>query len=244
MTKFSFTRVFSILILLLLIAPVNLRQVQTASAIVDIFAAQNFHSSSVEDDIIQCVIPLCTGTDENDIIIGSFLNETIFGLKGDDKIQSNDGDDIVLGGDGNDVIEGGDSFDKLFGNDGDDVIISDAELSLIGPQIFDEVIINDRFNDLLLGIGASSPVNSGQLSSNVTNQSDVFASEIPDDILSMRISLLDGGKGDDNLIGASGNEFFVGGPGHDYFNCNEGFDTVLDFNPKEDTADANCDVLE
>lgn len=243
MTKISFSRVFSVLILISLIVPFNLRQIQTAAATVDIFAASNFQSSSIEDDIIRCIIPLCTGTEENDIIIGSFLNETIFGLKGDDKIQGNDGDDIVSGGDGSDVIEGGNGFDKLFGQDGNDVIISDAEFSLIGPQIFDQLLINNRFNDLLLGIGASSPVNSSQLSSNSSNPSDVFASEVPDDILSMRISLLDGGKGDDNLIGASGNEFFVGGPGHDYFNCNEGLDTILDFNPKEDTADGNCDIL-
>ena len=149
----------------------------------------------------------------------------------------------MAGGDGNDVIEGGGGFDKLFGNDGDDVIISDAEISLINPQILDQVLINNRFNDLLLGIGASSPNNLTQISNNSNNSSDVFASEVPDDILSLRISLLDGGKGDDNLIGASGNEFFIGGPGHDYFNCNEGLDTILDFNPKEDTADGNCDIL-
>lgn len=162
MTKISYPRIFSILILISLIVPFNLGQIQTAAATVDIFAASNFQSSSIQDEIIQCIIPLCIGTEDDDIIIGSFLNETIFGLKGDDKIQGNAGDDIVAGGDGNDVIEGGGGFDKLFGDDGNDVIISDAELSLVGSQISDQILINNRFNDLLLGIGESSPFNSSQ----------------------------------------------------------------------------------
>ena len=30
----------------------------------------------------------------------------------------------------------------------------------------------------------------------------------------------------------------------DYFDCNEGIDTVLDYNPREDTANVNCENLE
>jgi Ca2+-binding RTX toxin-like protein len=243
-----FPRIFYVLSLISLLSLFNLTLIQTAlAASTDIFAAADFESSAIQDDIIRCILPLCTGTDEDDIIIGSFLDETIFGLKGGDKIQGNNGNDVVFGDDGNDIIQGGGGFDRLFGEDGNDVLVSDAEISLVGlviPQLFDEVAINNRFNDLLLGIGASAPSSSSQLTINVINSSDIFASQIPDDILAIKGTLLDGGKGDDNLIGQSGNENFIGGPGHDYFNCNEGIDTILDYNPKEDTADMNCENLE
>jgi Ca2+-binding RTX toxin-like protein len=260
-TRFSLPRVFSILILLisLIAAALNLQNhtqivaAATDSSHTDIFGTSNFQSSAIEDDLIRCRLPLCTGTEESDIIIGSFLNEQIFALDEDDKIQGNNGNDTIFGGKGDDVIAGGNGFDKLFGEDGNDALIADAEISILGPQSFenlivDEVLIGSRFNDLLLGIGASRPpinISSSQFSiNNIANPNDVFASQIPDDILSKKITLLDGGKGDDLLIGTSGNEFYIGGPGHDYFNCNEGIDVVLDFNPKEDTSDVNCDILE
>jgi len=185
------------------------------------FAADDLRIAAIQDEIIRCIFPLCTGTNEDDIIIGSFLNETISSLNGNDKIQGNNGNDAIFGGKGNDIIQGGGGFDRLFGEDGNDILVSDAEISLVGeilPQIFDEIEINSRIIELLLGISSSAPVING--------------------------TLLDGGNGDDNLIGQSGNENFVGGPGHDYFNCEEGTDTILDYNAKEDTADINCENLE
>lgn len=243
-----FPRIFYVLILISILTLFNLRLVQTVSAASEgAFGDTDFQASATEHDIIRCILPLCTGTNENDIIIGSFLDETIFGLKGDDNMQGNNGNDVVFGGDGNDIIQGGGGFDKLFGEDGNDVLVSDAEISIVGvvlPQIFDEVLMNNRINDLILGIGASAPFNSSQPTSNGINSSAIFASQIPEDILGINGTLLDGGKGDDNLIGQSGNENFRGGPGHDYFNCNEGNDTILDYNAKEDTADFNCENLE
>ena len=238
-----FSRLFSILIILILALTLNAKQIQIATATVDIFGSQSLEPDSIESQVIRCIIPLCTGTNKDDIIIGSFLNETIFGLKGDDNIQGNDGDDIIYGGDGNDVIQGGGGFDKLFGGNGNDVIIGDAEINLVGPQIFDEILINNRTNELLLGNNATVSDSIGQLQNKNINGTDVFASQAADDLLNRPISLLDGGKGDDTLIGTSGNEFYIGGPGHDYFDCNEGIDTVLDFNPNEDTANVNCENL-
>lgn len=239
-----YPRVFYILVISAIITSFNVKQIQTAAATIDIFASQNLQSSSIENQIIRCIIPLCIGTNKDDIIIGSFLNETIFGFKGDDNIQGNDGDDIIYGGDGNDIIQGGGGFDKLFGGNGNDVLIADAEINLVGPQIFDEIIINNRTNNLLLGTNSNSSVSTGQFNIKNVNGSDVFESEGPNDIVNMPISLLDGGEGDDHLIGTSGNEFYKGGPGRDYFDCNEGIDTVLDFNTKEDTASVNCEVLQ
>src|SRR5262249_14973712 len=84
-----FSRLFSILIILILALTLNAKQIQIATATVDIFGSQSLEPDSIESQVIRCIIPLCTGTNKDDIIIGSFLNETIFGLKGDDNIQGN-----------------------------------------------------------------------------------------------------------------------------------------------------------
>jgi len=62
------------------------------------------------------------GTNDNDIIRGSY---------GDDVIVSLGGNDIVYGMSGNDVICGGDGNDRLYGNSGNDI--------LIGQEGFDSV---------------------------------------------------------------------------------------------------------
>jgi hypothetical protein len=54
-----------------------------------------------------------TGTDGNDLIIGSSTADTIDGLGGDDCIVSGGGDDNITGGDGNDVCLGGPSSDTF-----------------------------------------------------------------------------------------------------------------------------------
>ena len=71
---------------------------------------------------------------------------------------------------------------------------------------------------------------------------DLFA-QLNVDILAIEESFLDGGKGDDHLYGGSGNDVLIGGPGHDVFDCGEGIDQVLDFNPKDDTLNTNCEII-
>jgi Ca2+-binding RTX toxin-like protein len=54
-----------------------------------------------------------TGTDGNDLIMGSSAADTIDGLGGDDCIVSGGGDDSITGADGNDVCLGGPGSDTL-----------------------------------------------------------------------------------------------------------------------------------
>jgi Ca2+-binding RTX toxin-like protein len=230
-----------------------------ADALVDIFKPTNVHVSATDGNVVKCEIqlpPLCRGTNEDDIIIGASLPETILGLDGNDNIQGNEGNDTVLGGKGNDIISGGSGFDRLFGEDGNDVITGDATLSLLSALVGNELAATNRFNELLLGVNSSAPpaffassisvLTTGMAFANGTKEpADIFASQINStDIPLTNIQLFDGGKGDDYLIGSSANDLFIGGPGHDYFDCNEGLDRILDFNPKEDTANNNCEILE
>lgn len=213
----------------------------------DIFHLHKVHASLTEDNIIQCVVPTCVGTNNNDIIIGSFLSERIFAQGGDDKIQGNGGGDIVYGGEGSDSIQGGSAFDKLFGQAGDDYIYADATTSLTGSQTTNESAINNRLNELFLGLDFNDLADVEKMiiidSLNSNSESpDVFDST-QSNLLLMEVSLLAGGEGNDHLFGGSGNDVLVGGPGHDFFDCNEGIDRVLDYYPNEDTLNVNCELL-
>ena len=223
----------------------QLGQIQTVIALLDVF---NTNSNPQENDIIQCIISNCLGTNKSDIIIGSFLTQTIDGLEGNDHIQGNDGNDTIHGGDGSDILQGGSGFDKIFGQNGDDFLFTDATTSLLSTTVDDELSAINRFNEMLLGIDDphSLIIINKLLNHSVSNNdiiADIFALDDINDILTMDISLLDGGQGNDNLYGQSGNEVFIGGSNKDYFDCNEGIDIVLDFNQKEDTANVNCEWL-
>ena len=67
-------------------------------------------------DIPQCngLNATHVGTNDNDIIRGSFVDDVIVALGGND---------IVYGMSGNDVICGGDGNDRLYGNSGNDILI-------------------------------------------------------------------------------------------------------------------------
>lgn len=242
MSFIVFDRLVIVSVLFFLVPVSSFVQFPTAYALFDPFESTFLHTSSVEDDVINCVISMCVGTNMSDVIIGSSINETVYGLKGDDNIQGNAGDDIIYGGKGDDIISGGGGFDKLFGQDGNDIIIGDSTTSLAPSQTEDELAITNRLHDLLLGLDIDI-LSESRLMDGVNNTSDVFASQDINDLLLDNVQLLDGGKGDDRLLGQNGDEFFIGGPGHDYFDCNEGIDTVLDFNPQEDTININCENL-
>ena len=259
MTHSALGRVIFLVLILNLSTIITFTPGNRAEALIDIFKSANVHVSATDGNVIKCEIqlpPFCTGTNEDDIIIGASLPETILGLDGNDNIQGNEGNDTVFGGKGNDIISGGTGFDRLFGEDGNDVIIGDSTLSLTSSLVGNELAAINRFNELLLGVNSSAPpvfttssisvLTTGmELTNDTKEPADIFASQINStDIPLTNVQLLDGGKGNDYLLGSSGNDLFIGGPGHDYFDCNEGSDRILDFNPKEDTANNNCDVIE
>ncbi|HJR86003.1 MAG TPA: hypothetical protein VJ772_11635 [Nitrososphaeraceae archaeon] len=168
--------------------------------------------------------------------------QEISGLDGDDIIQGNNGDDIIYGNNGSDSIQGGGGLDNIFGGDGNDFIYADSTSSLSSVIIGDELAIVNRLNDKLLGIetGDLVPVNDIKIKEN--RVANIFAS-VNGNILTYSESYLDGGEGEDYLLGGSDDDVFNGGPGNDFFECNEGFDRILDFDPSEDTANVNCEVL-
>lgn len=93
------------------------------------------------------------GSDESDLIIGSFGNDEldgnggddlIFGLLGDDEISGGLGADLVFAGSGNDTVEGGDGDDTLLGGYGNDRIVGNrGNDAMFGGQGDDLLVWNN-----------------------------------------------------------------------------------------------------
>ncbi|MBV1863062.1 MAG: hypothetical protein KUG74_01380 [Rhodobacteraceae bacterium] len=79
---------------------------------------------------------------ENDVITGSYWNNTINGGRGHDSISGGYGDDRLIGGAGRDVLRGDEGADVLLGGGSND--------TLIGGQGNDR-LVGDKGKDLLWG---------------------------------------------------------------------------------------------
>jgi serralysin len=72
-------------------------------------------SGTNKDDVI-------VGTPGNDVICGSNGDDTIHGLGGNDVLIGSNGQDTLIGGDGNDLLLGGNGRDSLDGGNGNDTL--------------------------------------------------------------------------------------------------------------------------
>ena len=92
-----------------------------------------------------------TGTDGDDVIIGTFGPDTIDGGAGNDIICGHSGDDVLNGGPGNDHIQGGNSDDLVNGGPGDDVLFGGNGNDEVNGQSGNDIVLGERGNDTLIG---------------------------------------------------------------------------------------------
>ena len=85
-----------------------------------------------------------SGTNANDMMVGSAGNDTLHGQSGNDTIYGGEGDDILGGGDGNDTLYGGDGDDKLYGSDGNDTLEGGAGNDRLEGGDYDDTYIFGR----------------------------------------------------------------------------------------------------
>jgi Ca2+-binding RTX toxin-like protein len=138
-------------------------------------------------------------------------------------IMGGNGDDSIAGGDGNDSINGGDGNDNLFGRGGDDLMHGGAGSDNIaggkGNDTADystrtvgvRVTIDDVADDGELGLNL---VENDNVRSDIEtviggDGSDVIINETEHPVL------VEGGAGNDTLIGTSGNDTLQGQSGTD-----------------------------
>ncbi|GAB6053894.1 hypothetical protein JCM17960_27140 [Magnetospira thiophila] len=189
------------------------------------FASLEGIADSLEANIAQygSLIPVSvTGTNSNDVVNGAAGDDTLIGGLGNDTVNGAAGDDTLIGGAGNDWLDGGvgddqflvsganDGFDFLTGGLGSDTLLGGDGDDTLGLKSLDgvEVIDGGAGYNVILGDGTN-------------NRLDFSNTEI------FNVASIDGGTGNDVIIGSAGDDVLVGGRGNDDLDGGLGNDQFL-----------------
>jgi Ca2+-binding RTX toxin-like protein len=195
------------------------------------FSAVTFNSVSFvsggngDDSII--------GTALSDNLQGASGNDTISGGAGADRLDGGAQNDILLGGIGDDTLVGGTGNDTLDGGEGSDnyeVAITQAEFDLFTDT-------GTSGNDTLRNTGNSSLTlngfsitnglefvdgNNREIRGNNNNNSFNFSAVALSNVL-----FVDGGNGNDFLVGSAASDNLRGGNGNDTIDGGNGADSIF-----------------
>jgi Ca2+-binding RTX toxin-like protein len=143
-------------------------------------------------------------------LTGSSFNDILGVDNGDNRLSGRAGNDRLLGLGGNDVLDGGDGGDSLEGGSGTDT----ASYATAASGVY-----------MILGDGAAWTGDArGDILSSIEN---VTGSRFADVLgLDDNANVVDGGAGNDQLLGFGGNDILIGGAGRDILNGGNGTDTV------------------
>ncbi len=92
-----------------------------------------------------------TGTDGDDVIVGSLGDDIIDAGAGNDTICGHSGNDILLGGPGDDHIQGGNDDDDVMGGPGDDVLFGGNHDDVLTAGPGTDIVLGEPGNDTLIG---------------------------------------------------------------------------------------------
>jgi Ca2+-binding RTX toxin-like protein len=177
----------------------------------------------------------------NDSITGGAGNDQLFGQSGNDTLNGKGGFDFLFGGSDNDVLIGGDDDDQMFGESGDDRMIwnpgDDTDLHEggagndttevnggDGAEVFTATangtrVRFDRLDPAPFSIDIGTTEN---LVVNMNGGNDSFSTT--GDLASLIKVTVDGGAGDDTILGSNGNDVLIGGVGNDFIDGQQGND--------------------
>lgn len=159
------------------------------------------------DDILQGRrgVDLLFGEDGNDQLYGQQYNDWMYGGAGNDTLLGNDGNDVINGGTGADFLNGGRGQNRLT-----DQIDGNVTLAAAG--------YDTGRGDVARGIGASGRLEIiGGDGSERIDASAYRGGGV----------VLNGGGGDDTLIGSRGDDSLDGGAGGDVIRGGAGHDTLF-----------------
>jgi Ca2+-binding RTX toxin-like protein len=180
----------------------------------------------------------------NDALTGGSGADLIFGQSGNDTLLGKGGVDFLFGGSDNNTLTGGDGNDQMFGESGNDRFIwnpgDDSDL-IEGGDGTDTVEVNggngaetfsvtpdgarvhfDRIDPapFSLDIGTSE-----KLVLNMNGGDDHFSAT--GNIAALMSVSVDGGAGNDTILGSNGNDLLLGGDGNDFIDGQQGNDAIL-----------------
>src|SRR3954454_24092305 len=184
------------------------------------------------------------GGNGNDVAIGGSGADQLFGEAGNDTLLGKGGNDLLFGGDGNDTLTGGDGDDQMFGEAGDDRMIwnpgDDTDLAEGGDGT-DTVEVNggngaevftatangtrvrfDRIDPAPFSIDIGT---TEKLVLNMNGGDDRFSAT--GNLAALIGVTVDGGIGNDTILGSNGADLLLGGDANDFIDVNQGNDTAL-----------------
>ncbi|MDA7424685.1 M10 family metallopeptidase C-terminal domain-containing protein [Thalassococcus lentus] len=182
------------------------------------------------------------------LLTGGAGDDSLLGDNGDDTLIGGDGDDWLRGGEGDDMLYDGPGNDTIEGDFGNDTLIVPADVTGIeialtwgGGQITrqngevdelvwietvqvvgnegvritgsaaTETLIGGDGDDTIQSMGGLDSINGG------AGNDELYASEFA-------LTYVEGGAGDDTLIGGFGNDTLDGGGGADVIDGGDGYD--------------------
>lgn len=180
----------------------------------------------------------------NDVLTGGSGNDMLFGQSGNDTLFGKNGFDFLFGGADNDTLTGGDADDQVFGESGSDRMIwspgDDTDLNEGGADT-DTVEVNggngaevftatangsrvrfDRINPAPFSIEIGTSEN---LVVNANGGEDAFSAT--GNLAALIKLTIDGGAGNDTLLGSNGADLLLGGEGNDFIDGQQGNDVAL-----------------
>ena len=180
----------------------------------------------------------------NDSITGGSGNDMLFGQGDNDILSGKGGTDMLFGGAGNDTLTGGDGDDLVFGESGDDRMIwnagDDTDLFEGGAGI-DTAEVNggngaenftvtangarvrfDRVDPAPFALDIGTTEN---LVVNMNGGDDFFSAT--GNLAALIKITVDGGAGNDTILGSNGIDLLLGGDGNDRLVGEAGNDRLL-----------------
>ncbi len=171
------------------------------------------------------------GTDIDNTINGGKGDDSVSGLSGNDTLKGWEGDDLIEAGDGNDSVDGGTGDDTLFGNSGNDTLTggngNDVVRGGSGRDVFvigagEDEIFGGGDKDLLdfLGFGSTPVV--------IDLATGSYANPNGEDVTSFRsVEDVRSGSGADQLSGNGVINVLAGGAGNDRLDGRAGNDLLF-----------------
>jgi Ca2+-binding RTX toxin-like protein len=180
----------------------------------------------------------------NDTLTGGSGGDQLFGQSGNDTLLGKGGFDFLFGGSENDTLTAGDADDQVFGESGDDRMIwnpgDDTDLNEGGAGT-DTVEVNGgggaevftttangtrvRFDRLDPAPFAIDIGTSENLVLNANGGNDSFSAT--GNLAALIKITVDGGAGDDTLLGSNGADLLLGGADNDFIDGQQGNDVAF-----------------
>ncbi|MGH8664197.1 MAG: calcium-binding protein, partial [Burkholderiales bacterium] len=184
------------------------------------------------------------GGSGHDVLTGGSGGDRLFGQADNDTLLGKGGADFLFGGAGDDVLIGGDADDLMFGEAGNDRMIwnpgDDTDLFEGGSGI-DTAEVNggggaeqftttangtrvrfDRINPAPFAIDIGTSEN---LVVNMNGGDDSFSAT--GNLAALIKITVDGGAGNDTILGSNGADLLIGGDGNDFIDGQQGNDVAF-----------------